>query len=60
MDENNFKLIFDNLSMKKCKRGTLDTNLFYRTNSKSESVVIFTTNNRITLSRHNLYRIKQL
>lgn len=60
MTENNFKSIFDSLSIKKCKRGKLDNDFFYRTSAKTESVIIFTTNNRITLSRQNLFRIKQL
>lgn len=60
ISENNFHIIFENISTCHSKKVKLDTNFFLKINSKSESVTLLLNNVRLTLSRYNLIRIKQL
>lgn len=60
INENNFQLIFENISTCHSKKVKLNNNFLFKINSKSESVTLQLNNDRLTLSRHNLFRISQL
>lgn len=60
MSEPTFDYILNNIStVHNPKRVKLDTDFYYKINTKSESVNFQIDNKRITLSRDNLLRLKQ-
>lgn len=59
MSETNFILLLSKL-FTNSKRTILTENVFYSTNANNESLTLRVDNNRITLSRNNLLRMKQL